>query len=419
MDSHSTPASEGPLCSAAALVRENDSDQGDDASGHNIPEQRAVQAIAPLTAAVMANAANAIGGAISATPATFDISMGGTSLAGMARTLGQNATLHSPESLHSHLNAMANGDIAMNWQAGGSAMRFWARYQSTDISGNEGEDETLKYDGSGTGFYIGADRRINDKMRLGLAISSDSADMTLDLDGDMMDDEATRSATTIYPYMQMDLGGNNHLSVIAGIGSGDLDIKSTANNETVSTGLSWNMLAASISHHRPMKGRLSARFDGSLQLGNTSTDAATFANDRTLAAADASTNEIAIDAQLRYQSGNFTPYAGITARKLGGDLSQAMAMDLGLGADLQTGPAIIRLSITRQINDTTHKRDSLSLDMATTPNQSGLSASLGSRYDSITGRPQWQGTVRWQRKAAELSLAASQSDCRLQARLRW
>ena len=34
---------------------------------------------------------------------------------------------------------MADGDIAMNYQAGGSAMRFWARYQSTDISGNEDE----------------------------------------------------------------------------------------------------------------------------------------------------------------------------------------------------------------------------------------------------------------------------------------
>ena len=34
---------------------------------------------------------------------------------------------------------------------------------------------------------------------------------------------------------------------------------------------------------------------------------------------------------------SITPYAGITARKLGGDLSQSMALDLGLGADLQTG----------------------------------------------------------------------------------
>ena len=257
-------------------------------------------------------------------------------------------------------------------------------------------------------------------MRLGLAISSDSADITLDLDDDKMDDEATRSATTVYPYLQMDLGGNNHLRVIAGIGSGDLDIKSTANSdETVSTGLSWNMLAASISHHRPMKGRLSARFDGSFQLGNSSTDAATFANTSTLAAADASTSEIAIDAQLRYRSNNFTPFASLSARKLGGDLSQSMAMDLGLGADLQTGAAILRLSITRQLNDTTHKRDSLSLDIATNPNPGGLSASLGSRYDSLSGKPQWQSTVRWQRRACELSLAASQSDYRLQARLRW
>ena len=407
--------------------------------GKDIPEQQAVQVAAILAAPAMANAVDAIMGGMSAGP--NDLSLDGTSLAGAARTLRQsaaaeqnpwhhsttaeweyhaahNATDNSAESLRHRLQSMAAGDIAMNWQAGGSAMRFWARYQSLDLSGNEGE--MLEYDGSGTGFYLGADRRINDKMRLGLAISTDSADLSLRLDDDTMDDEATRSATTIYPYMQMDLGNNNQLRVIAGIGSGDLDIKSTANSdETASAGLSWNMLAASIRHHRPMRGNLSARFDGSFQLGNSSTDAATFANGSTLAAADASTNQIAIDAQLRYQSGNFTPHASITARKQGGDLSQSLAMDLGLGADLQTGPAILRLSITRQLNDTTHKRDTLSLDIATTPNPSGLSASLGSRYDSLSGRPQWQSTVRWQRRTHELSLAASQSDYRLQARLRW
>ena len=404
------------------------------------------EAVAVFNATAVASATDAIMGAMRAT--ATDLSLDGTSIIGAARTLGQgtiasdghtawyhgttagweynaayNASDTSAESLLHRLRSMADGDIAMSYSLTDTGtMRFWARYQSMDISGNN-EGEALAYDGSGTGFYIGADRRINERMRLGLAISSDSADMTIDLDDDETNakDEASRSATTIYPYMQMDLGNNNHLRVIAGIGSGDLDIKSTANSdETVSTGLSWNMLAASISHHRPMKGKLSARFDGSLQLGNSSTDAATFtANNATLAAADASTNELAIDAQLRYQSGNFTPHASITARKLGGDLSQSLAMDLGLGADLQTGAAIIRLSISRQLNDTDHKRDSLSLDIATRPNRSGITASLGSRYDSLSGRPQWQSTVRWQHRAAELSLAASQSDYRLQARLRW
>ena len=407
--------------------------------GQNITEQQAVQVAAILAAPAMANAADAIMGGMSAGP--NDLSLDGTSLAGTARTLRQsaaaeqnpwyhsttaeweyhaahNATGNSAETLRSRLQSMANGDIAMNWQAGGSAMRFWARYQSIDISGNEGE--MLEYDGSGAGFYLGADHRINERMRLGLAISSDSADMTLDLDDDMMDDDASRSATSVYPYLHIDLGGNNQARIIAGIGSGDLDIKSTANNnETVSTGLSWNMLAASISHHRQMGGRLSARFDGSLQLGNTSTDATTFANGSALAAADASTNEIAIDAQLRYQSNNFTPFASLTARKLGGDISQSVALDMAFGADLTTSPANLRIAITRQINDTTHQRHSISIDASTNPNPSGLSASLGSNYDTITGKPQWRTTISWQRNRFQTSLQASPGDYRLRARLRW
>ena len=313
---------------------------------------------------------------------------------------------------------MANGDIALNYQPGTSPMRFWARYQSLDINGNEGE--MLEYDGSGTGFYLGADRQITGKMRLGLAISTDSADITLDLDKDGTDDEATRSATSFYPYLHIDLGNNNNARVIAGFGSGTLDIKSTANsNNTASADLSWNMLAASISHHRPMKGNLSARFDGSLQLGNSSTDETTFSSGSTLMAADSSTNELSINAELRYQKNNITPFASLAARKLGGDLSQSMALDMAFGADLQTSPANLRFAITRQINDTTHQRHSISLDASTNPSASGISASLGSRYDSITGKPQWQSTIGWQRRNFQTSLQASPGDYRLRARLRW
>ena len=425
--------------------------------GKDIEENEVMQVSAILAASAVGNATGAIGSAISAGPtaSTFELSLGGTSLTGLSRTLHRdatttadstdmpqglataeqrawylgtadsweydaayNATDDSAESLVRRLQSMANGDIAMNWQAGGSATRFWARYQSIDISGNEGE--ALEYDGSGSGFYIGADRRINDKTRIGLAISSDSADISLDLDDDTRNDEATRSATTIYPYLHIALGDSSEARIIAGIGSGDLEIKSTANSDNTATAdLSWNMLAASITRHKDLRGRLSARFDGSFQLGNSSVDATTFTNGSNLMAADSSTNEIAVNAELKYNSGGFSPFASLTGRKLGGDLSQSLAMDLGLGADIATDPAIIRLAITRQINDTTHQRDSLSLDIATNPNPGGLSASLGSRYDSLSGRPQWQSTVRWQRRTAELSLAASQSDYRLQARLRW
>ena len=431
--------SEGPLCSTPAQITSSTSTNMQERQVA-LQEQQVVQASAILATAALTNATTAISGAIAA-PAT-DLSLDGTSMMATARTLrqstdtdGRTAWYHSttPQwehhaawsasdnsraSLLNRLNAMANGDIALNYQPGTSPMRFWARYQSLDINGNK--DEMLEYDGSGTGFYLGADRQITGKMRLGLAISTDSADITLDLDGDMMDDEATRSATSFYPYLHIDLGNNNNARVIAGFGSGTLDIKSTANsNSTASADLSWNMLAASISHHRPMKGNLSARFDGSLQLGNTSVDETTFTGGSTLMAADSSTNELSINAELRYQSNNITPFASLAARKLGGDISQSIALDMAFGADLQTSPANLRIAITRQINDTTHQRHSISLDASTRPSASGISASLGSRYDSITGRPQWQSTIGWQRKRFQTSLQASPGDWRLRARLRW
>ena len=412
------------------------------AYGTDIAEQEVIQASAILSATAITNATTAISGAIAA-PAT-DLSIDGTSLKALTQTLHQSKTVDSPHhawyhsttanweytaaynaadnsraSLLNRLQSMANGDIAINYSLTDmSTMRFWARYQSLDINGNEGE--SLEYDGSGTGFYIGADNQITETMRIGLAIGTDSSDITLDLDEDGTDDEATRSATSFYPYLHIDLGNNNNARVIAGFGSGTLDIKSTANsNSTASADLSWNMLAASISHHRPMKGNLSARFDGSLQLGNTSTDETTFSSGSTLMAADSSTNELSINAELRYQSNNITPFASLATRKLGGDLSQSVALDMAFGADLQTSPANLRIAITRQINDTTHQRHSISIDASTRPNPSGISASLGSRYDSITGRPQWNTTIGWQRRNFHTSLQASPGDYRLRARLRW
>ena len=156
--------------------------------GSDIEEEQVTQISAILSVAAVTNATTAIGGAISSvpTPTAFDISMDGTSLMGAAQKLGQSKTADSPHqawylgtapqwehnaaynasdssraSLLNRLNAMANGDIALNYSlTDTSTMRFWARYQSLDINGNEGE--SLEYDGSGSGFYLGADNQITD-----------------------------------------------------------------------------------------------------------------------------------------------------------------------------------------------------------------------------------------------------------------
>ena len=454
--------------------------------GKDIQEEQVKQVGAVLSVAAVTNATNAIGGAISGavggdiggaggtipTGPGFDISMGGTSLVGMGRSLYRNlgvavaatgmdntdlpqtiatedqrawylgtadnweyiaagnASDNSAASILNRLNAIARGDIALNYRLTDTGtMRFWARYQSLDINGNE--DEPLKYDGSGSGFYLGADNQITDTMRVGIAISTDNSDISVDLDEDGQNDDATRSATSFYPYLHIDLGGNNQARVIAGFGSGTLDIRSTANTANASADLSWNMLAASISHHKALNDgifadwlgdladNLRARFDGSLQLGNSSTAETTFTNGSTLMAGKSSASELSINAELRYQSNNITPFASIATRKLMGDLSQAMALDMAFGADLQTDPANLRFAITRQINATTHQRHSISIDASTTPNALGITASLGSSYDSITGRPQWQSTIGWQRKRFQTSLQVGPGAYRLQARLRW
>ena len=444
--------------------------------GSDISKEQVQQVSAVLSVAAVTNATNAIGGALggSITGAGgagqnpgFDVSVGGTSLMGFSQSLqsgltghsagaaasdngdlpstmatadqrawflgthdgweynaAYNASDNSAASLQSRLNAMANGDIAMQFGAGGAAdMRYWARFQRLDISGNPTQDDgtMLAYDGSSTGFYVGADRLVGDNMRAGLAIGMDSADITLTLDeGNNDEDEASRSATSIYPYLRVDMGGGNEARLIAGFGSGDLDITSSSSG-TASAGLSWMMLAGNISHSRNLDNSLRAKFSGSLQYSDSSNDEATFSDAPTarVQASTANSGELAFSGELGYGQGNINPFVNATARKWFGDLNQSLAYDLGTGVDISSGSVNLRLAATRQINDTTHERHSVSVDIGFNPSAQGLSATFGNRWDSLRNKPQWTSTIKWQRGAFQASLQAAQTDWRLHGKLRW
>ena len=216
-----------------------------------------------------------------------------------------NARDHSAAAIQARLQALMDGDLGMRWQGGGSSsMRLWARFQSLSLSGNplQRDGTDLKYEGDSTGIYLGGDARISESLRLGLALGTDDADITLDLDDDGLDDAAMRSATSIYPYMRLDLGHGNEARLMAGFGNGTLDIRSTANNNAMaSTDLSWSMLAASLSHDRVIEGPLQLRVGSNLQLGTSDSDAAAFASGATLMAGESSSGELAFSAELRYQ----------------------------------------------------------------------------------------------------------------------
>ena len=450
--------------------------------GRDIEQKQVQQVSAILSAAAITNATGAISAALSAAPAApaatpaFDLSAAGTSLTALGRSLQRNlgpadpadpadpaataraaitqdntalpptmataaqrawylgttghwqqlaaanAADHSADAILARISALANGDLALQYSMADLAdMRIWARFQSLEFSGNplQRDGTDLVYDGSGTGFYLGADTRITDGIRAGLAIGTDSSDLSLDLDNDDNDDAASRSATSFYPYLHINLGSGNQARIIAGTGSGDLTIKSSANNnQSATTDLSWSMLAASASHDRPIEGPIHLRASASLQTGSSSTDAATFAAGSTLMAGDSSSSELAFATEFSYHRPGIVPHATLTARKWFGDLKQGMAYDLGLGADINTGPATLRLAMTRQINATTHKRHSISINAATTPNALGITASLGASHDS-TGKPQWNSRIGWRQGRTELSLDASPAQYRLRARWRW
>ena len=319
------------------------------------------------------------------------------------------------------MRALADGGLAMQYAPDASwrDLRFWARYQSMDISGNEGED--LEYEGSGTGAYLGTDRIIGMGVRSGFAIGVDNADIRLDLDGDGALDDASRSTFSLYPYLRINWARNGEMRLMIGFGSGSIDITSTANgDQTASADVGWGMLAASISKWHDMPGRMSARIDGSLQYDTSEIQEARFGGDGArIQASESSNSELALNAELQYSGGALQPFASLATRKWFGDLDQSPALDMALGTRLHIGPFAMRLAATRQINDTTHIRDTLSLDIAATPASLGLTAHLGSNWDTITGRPQWNTTIGWQRPRHSISLTASPTDYRLRARLRW
>ena len=439
--------------------------------GKDIEQRQVQQASAILGVAAVTNAANAISGAISAAAplsgTAFDLAANGTSLLGLGRSLhdgigpaaiprmaednsqlpagiatadqrawymgtadswqyqaAANATDNSAATLMRRINALADGDVAMSWQPGGLAdTRLWARWQRLDISGKPrlADNTQLRYSGDSSGFYVGADQLITDGIRAGMALGFDDGDIMMDLDEDGQDDSAHRNATSFYPYMRMDLQDGNELRVIAGFGSGDLDINSSANQGSATAGVAWQMLAATLSHSRHIKQRIALRLDGSAQYSGSDITGASFDSGARIMDARASSGELAMAAEVRYHQGRITPFVTTAMRRWYGDLSQAPALDLGAGADIKAGPLSLRAAIIRQINSTIHRRHSMTLDISLAPSASGISASLGSTHDSITGKPQWNSTIKWQypQQRTTLSLTAAPRSLRLQAQYRW
>ena len=447
--------------------------------GLDIRQEQVKRVSAILSVAAVTNATNAIGGAISGAVGVagaagtggaaggFDLALGGTSLVGMGRSLHRNlgggaasaasapghdnlphglatadqrawwlgtddawafnaaanAKDDSAGAIMGRLRALADGDLAMQYGFSGdpSSLRIWGRYQRLDLSGNPEQDDgtKLEYNGSSDGFYVGGDRMVTDRIRAGFAMGFDGADIAMDLDGDGTDDQARRKATAIYPYMRMAFGDIGELRVIAGLGQGDLQMSSSANSGLAEADLSWNMLAATFRHARQLPGALSGSLGGSFQTGSSSVSEARFRNGSKIQAGDSSSGEFSIDAEVNYEYGGLYPFASLAARKWSGDLEQSLAFDLSLGTDINTGPLALRLAITRQLNSTTHTRHGFSMDFSLAPNARGISASFGNSWDSLSGRPQWNTRLLWQRRARELSLAVSPDALRLAGKLRW
>ena len=449
-----------------------------------------VQAInAAIGAAVITNSTNAISGGISGglggglgnvggsvgntgnTPQGFDISADGLSLSSVHNRLTQslsvlehggaapatdlpdamatadqrawflgtgsiheydaawNARDNSAESVGRRLRHLGRDNLAMRWDgSGANPWRFWARHQKMEISGTPMVDgETLEYQGDGSGTYIGLGRRIGPRTRLGLALGTDSAQMQADLGTDGMDDQIERNSTSIYPYLYMDLGGGNKAKIIAGVGSGELSIDSTDNQSKVQTDITWSMLAASISRRINTGGGLDFGMEGNLQYGNTSTEDATFDNGVfMLEGSDGDSGELALATTLGYSGRYGRPFIKAAARQWFGDLRQDVAWDAGGGLDLDMGTMQMRLAYTAQVNDTTHKRDLMSLDMSFQAiAATGLSATLGSAWDSRTGVPAWNSSLAYKfnrsnaKITLQMQLAASRPGWKLGANWRW
>ena len=477
MDKYDPPNKEGPLCSDPVSVATPSPSQ-------DISQKQMRQAAAALGVAAVTNAANAIGSAISGaiaggtmggagganvpTGPGFDVSMGGTSMAGITQRLQKpgamamsaasgrdnaqmpatiatedqrawflgtnstweynaayNASDNSAVNVASRLRAMANGDLAMNYDAGGTTgWRFWARHQRLDISGtpsrNDATSDIMAYRGQSTGLYTGADRSLGRDARIGIALGMDDAEISADLEADGTDDSINRTASSIYPYLRLSFGGSSELRLIAGIGNGEMKIKSSANGgETGVADLDWRMLAASITRSSSMIGPLGISYSGSLQYSDSETSSAPFASGADLQASASDSGEAAFSTEFSYSGSTLRPFVNATARKWFGDLKQAMAYDLGAGIDANMGPVTLHLAATRQVNETTHKRDSLSMDINIDPNIMGITTSFGNRWDSITGRAQWTNTLSWNRRSTRVSLHTSPHDWKLRAMLRW
>ncbi|MBF2755166.1 MAG: hypothetical protein ISN29_07910, partial [Gammaproteobacteria bacterium AqS3] len=142
---------------------------------------------------------------------------------------------------------------------GGADWLVWGRFDTRDFSGSMSEDS--EYEGSQSGFWLGFDTSTSDRLALGLAFGSTSADSgykRTSLDGSL-----DTSMTTLLPYMEITGSNGATARAMLGFGSGEITLVQADRSE-ITAEMSMELMSLSGSWPVTRLGRSTLSWTGGL-----------------------------------------------------------------------------------------------------------------------------------------------------------
>ncbi|MBF2753760.1 MAG: autotransporter outer membrane beta-barrel domain-containing protein, partial [Gammaproteobacteria bacterium AqS3] len=172
----------------------------------------------------------------------------------------------------------------------GSGWTVWGRFDQRNFSGafqqsRPGVDGTqrVSVDGAQTGFWIGIDQRVSERLLYGFAISHGSGDTEYNLH--RFDGAMQTTLSTVMPYLEFETENGLSMRFMYGLGSGTAELQDSG-RQKAEAGLQVGM--ASMGLHWPMLhlGRSTLALTGGLSTSRVRTSQETSASLRSLKASN-------------------------------------------------------------------------------------------------------------------------------------
>ncbi|MDD9801704.1 MAG: hypothetical protein OXU53_03965 [Deltaproteobacteria bacterium] len=338
------------------------------------------------------------GGSLSSGAASFTGGGASAAFGGLGAGLAGGANLGTRTALPSLAEVLNGSSFSFNAAQGlignlAEGVEVWGRAGYADLRGNP-QDSGLSYDGDTVAAFLGADTSVTDRLLAGLAIgyASGDLDFTDRVGGFEMKGELSNNTLSVHPYFGWQLSPQANAWLVLGAGTGSLDVEENEGRGAtrVSRKLdggdtAMRMFAAGLSHEQQVGETGDLKLRLAMTRVQSRVDSGRFDDGALLPKTRGRSLRLGVEAEagrsIALENGvSLRPFGTLRFRLDKSSLAFAdepkvsdQAIDWGAGLEASWAEMGLggRFAFNRQLNDTGHEEQRVSLDLSYAPGVAG------------------------------------------------